>query len=133
MTITTNTVPRTTQLLRLALTFDGVATGLSGVALLALGAVLDGPLGVPAPALFGAGAFFLGWGAFVLFLGTRPVVDRRGAVTVVVVNLLAALDSVLLVATGLLDLTTLGSAVVLALAVAMAALAALQIQGLRQN
>ena len=130
MTITATTPA---QLLRIALTFDGIATGLTGAALLAFGTELDGPLGLPAPVLLGFGAFFLVWGAFVLFLGTRPVINRRGALAVVVVNLVSVLDSVLLVAADLTDLTTLGTVLVLGLAVAIAALAGLQVLGLRQS
>ncbi|MPZ85681.1 MAG: hypothetical protein GEV28_36990 [Actinophytocola sp.] len=119
------------RLLRFALTADGVATGASGVALTALAGVLDGPLGIGFGWLLGTGLFFLGWGAFVLHLGTRPTINRRGATFVVAVNLLAALDSVLVALVG--DLTALGTVVVLVLAVAVAAIAVLQIEGLRQS
>jgi len=129
----TITATKPANLLRFALTLDGVASGLSGVALLALAGVLDGPLGISSGALFGVGVFFVLYGAAVSFLGTRPEINRRGAVAVVVVNLVYVLDSVLLVAVDLVDLTTLGVVAVLGLAAAVAALAALQVQGLRQN
>lgn len=133
MTITaTSTATKPDALLRFAITFDGVVTGATGVGLAALAGVLDGPLGLPAAALLGAGLFFVVYGAAVLYLGTRPTINRRGATAVVVINLVTALDGVLLALVGV-PTTTLGSFTLVALAVAVAGLAGLQIAGLRRS
>lgn len=135
MTITaTDTTTSTTKpdaLLRFGLILDGVVTPVSGVALAALAWVLAGPFGVPAGVLLGAGLFFVGYGLAVLYLGTRPAINRRGAWAVVVINLVSALDSALVAVFG--GLTTLGTVALAVLAVAVAALAGLQVTGLRRG
>lgn len=128
----TNTAAKPGALLRFAMTFDGVVTGATGVGLAALAGVLDGPFGLPAAALLGTGLFFLVYGAAVLYLGTRPAINRRGATAVVVINLVTALDSLLVAVVGV-PATALGTAMLVALAVAVTALAGLQIAGLRQS
>ena len=75
--------------------------------------------------LIGAGLFFIVWGAGVLYLGTRPVINRKGAVAVGVVNVVCAVDGVLVAE--LADLTTLGTVALLALSVAVAGIGALQL------
>ncbi len=127
-TITTPTAP----LLRQALTFDGYATLPSGVLLAALAGVLDGPLGIPAGVLLGAGLFFVAWGAGVLYAGTRSVINRRAAGAVATVNLVCALDAVLIAALGIGDLTTLGTTLLLVLAAGVAGIGGLQFLGLRR-
>lgn len=131
MTATITTAPAT-PLLRTALKLDGYATLPSGVLLAALAGVLDGPLGIPTGVLLGAGLFFVAWGAAVLFAGTRPVVNRRGAGAIATVNLVCALDAVLVAALGIGDLTTLGTTLLLVLAAGVAGIGALQFLGLRR-
>jgi hypothetical protein len=130
---TTTTAVATPALLRGVMKLDGIATLPTGVLLTALAGVLDGPFGIPAGLLVGVGLFFVAWGAGVLFLGFRPVVDRRAAVAVGVVNLLCALDGVLVVATGIGDLTTLGSLLLVALSVVVLALGAAQVVAARRQ
>ena len=120
--MTTLTTP---ALLRESLKFDGFATLPSGVLVAALAGVLADPLGIPAGVLIGAGLFFIAWGAGVLYLGTRPVINRKAAVAVGVVNVVCAADGVLVAE--LADLTTLGTVALLALSVAVAGIGALQL------
>lgn len=128
MTITHDTRPD--QLLRNTLTIDGVASGLCGVALLALAGVLADPLGIPTAALLGFGIFALLYGPAVLYAGTRPVINHTAARVVVGLNLCMALDSVLSAA--LVDVTVLGEVVLLALAAFGVGVAGLQYAGLRR-
>ena len=128
MTATLTTAP----LLRQSLTLDGYATLPSGVVLAVLAGVLDGPLGIPMGVLLGAGLFFVAWGAGVLYAGTRPVVNRRGAAAIAAVNLVCALDAVLIAALGIGDLTTLGTTLLLVLAAGVAGIGGLQFVGLRR-
>jgi hypothetical protein len=115
----------TPALLREAIKFDGFATLPSGVLVAALAGVLADPLGIPTGVLIGAGLFFIAWGAGVLYLGTRPVINRKAAVAVGVVNVVCAADGVLVAE--LADLTTLGTVALLALSVAVAGIGALQL------
>jgi hypothetical protein len=142
MMITENTTTSTTKpgtkpgtkpdaLLRLALVFDGVVTPVTGVALAAFAWTLADPLGIASGLLLGTGLFFVAYGLGVLYLGTRPTINRRGAAAVVVINLVSALDSVLVAVFG--DLTTLGTVMVCALAAAVAGLGGLQTMGLRRS
>ena len=128
MTITHDTRPD--QLLRNALTIDGVASGLCGVALLALAGVLAEPLGLPTAALAGFGVFALLYGAGVLYAGTRPVINHAAARVAVGVNLCMTLDSVL--SAVLVDVTVAGEVVLLALAVFGIGVGALQWAGLNR-
>lgn len=130
--MTTIATPATNDLLPFALKADGLATLPTGLLLATLAGVLDGPLGLPTEFLLIVGLFCVAYGAGVLFLGTRPVINRRAAGGVVALNVIWVLDSVLVVAAGLFDLTTLGVIVVLGIAAAVAAVAALQVVGLRR-
>lgn len=120
----------TNVLLREAIKFDGFATLPSGVLVTALAGVLAGPLGIPTGVLLGAGLFFVVWGAGVLFLGTRDVIDRRAAVTVGVVNVVCAADCVAIAL--IADLTALGTVVLLVLSAAVAGIGALQLYAARR-
>lgn len=123
------TITRTPTLLREAVVIDGLATLPSGVLLTALAGVLAEPFGIPTGVLVAAGLFFVVWGAGVLFLGTRGVVNRRAAIAVGVVNVVCALDGGLVAALGVGELTTLGTVLLVGLSVAVAAIGALQLFG----
>lgn len=127
-TITTPTAGTATpKLLREAVLIDGFATLPTGVLLAALAGVLAEPFGIPAGVLLGAGLFFVAWGAGLLFLGFRPVINRRATVAVGVVNLLCALDGLIIEFAGVGELTTLGSVLLAGLSVVVLAIGALQI------
>lgn len=83
--------------------------------------------------LLGVGVFLVAYGAGVLFLGTRPVVNRMFVGVVVLGNLLWVVDSVFTAEAGWFPITTLGVVVVLAQAAAVAGFAALQVLGLRRG
>ena len=126
MTTTTSTATA----LRAAVKFDGFATLPSGVVLAALAGLLAEPLGIPSGVLLGAGLFFVAWGACVLYLGTRRVIDRRAATAVGLVNAVCAVDGVAVAL--IADLTTLGTVALLVLSVAVAAIGALQLHAARR-
>ncbi len=124
-------MPNTETFLRRVLLADGLASLVMGT-LLTLGAgVLTGLLGLPAPMLRGAGVVLLPWAALVAWLAYRPAMPRRAVWVVVVLNVIWVVDSVLLLASGLVAPTMLGTMFVLGQALAVAALAAAQIVGLR--
>ncbi|RZS39060.1 hypothetical protein EV193_104271 [Herbihabitans rhizosphaerae] len=121
-----------TDLLRLALRIDGVATPASGVALMVIAGLVDSDLGIPFGFLIGLGVFYVLFGGAVFAVSSQPVINRRAAGAVVVVNLVYALDSVIMVAAGMFDLTTLGAIAVLAVAAGVAGIAGLQWYALRR-
>ncbi|MBF6182608.1 Uncharacterised protein [Nocardia otitidiscaviarum] len=136
MTATTATGTRTIagmSPLRLAYTFDGVATLASGILVAALAGVLDSALGLSTPLLLGVGAFFILYAIDVLIVATRPVISRRAAAVIIAVNALWAVDSLVVLAAGWLDPTALGVAAILVIAAFTAAMAAVQAYTLRAD
>jgi hypothetical protein len=125
--MTTTLTTTTPKPLREAMVLDGLATLPSGVLLAALAGVLAEPVGIPTGVLLGVGLFFIAWGAAVLFLGTRPVVNRKGALAVGIVNLVCAVDGLIVVLAGVGDLTTLGTVLLVALSAVVFALGAFQV------
>jgi hypothetical protein len=136
MTANATTRPARTAdapLLRLALKLDALASGGLGLVLLALGAALDSTLGLDASLLLPVGAFLLGWAGVVLYIGTRPAINRTSAWTVVGLNALWLVDSVLVLIAGWYDVTGLGIAFVIAQALAVAVVTELQVIGLKRS
>lgn len=126
-------MPAHRDLLRLALLADAAASGAVGLLLTAAAGPLDPLLGLPGPLLRGVGLVLLLWTVGVGWLATRAEPPRAAVLAVVVVNLLWVADSVLLLAFGPVDPTALGTAFVLAQALAVLGFAAAQWLGLRQS
>lgn len=122
-----------TSLLRRALQLDGVASGVMGLGFLAGGAALDSALGLPSTFLWAVGAFLVPYAAALLFIASRPQVNRVAAWVIAVGNVVWSVDSVVLLATGWYDVTLLGEVVVLGQAVAVLGFAAAQYLGLRRS
>lgn len=120
--MSTRTVPPT-PFLRAALLGDAVASGATGLLLLAAAVPLAALLGLPLPLLRGAGLVLLPYAAFVAWVGTRAAPPRLAIVGIIAVNLIWAMDSVLLLligpATAGLALGALGIAFVLMQALAV--------------
>lgn len=114
------------RLLRFALRLDAVASGLNGLAHLALAGPLDGLLGLdPGPGR-AIGAFLLVYAAAVWAVST-PARPRRHAVTAVVeANLLWTVLSVVTVAAGWFSLSTAGAVWAVLQAIVVAGFGALQ-------
>ncbi|MPY78633.1 MAG: hypothetical protein GEV04_09075 [Actinophytocola sp.] len=127
------TAPATGRLLRTSLVLDGIATGLTGVLIAALSGMLDTVLGPSTAFVLGVGLFFVAYGATVLVIGTRGMINRGAAGAVAGANLLWTVVSVIVVIAGTLSLTTLGVVTALALAVVTTVFAELQITGLRRS
>lgn len=118
--------------LRLALRLDAAASGTLGVVTLAAAPAVSDLLG-PAPgALRAVGAFLVVYAASLAVLAGLRSIPRPAAWTVVVGNLAWVVGSgVVAFAAG--DLTSLGTAAVLAQATAVAGFADLQWVGLRRS
>jgi hypothetical protein len=117
----TTTQVRNDSLLRFAIKLDAIASRGLGVLGLALGAAVGAELGLPVPFVLGLGAFLVAFGVGVYLIGSRPVINRTLVGVLVLGNLLWVVDSVL-IAEGFFfsAITTLGTVVVLAQALAVA-------------
>ncbi|CAA9264993.1 MAG: hypothetical protein AVDCRST_MAG08-2880 [uncultured Acetobacteraceae bacterium] len=121
-----------TPFLRFALLGDAAASGATGLLLAAGAGALASLLGLPEGLLRAAGLALLPYAAFVAWIGARRGGAPRNAVrAVVIVNLLWALDSVLLLALGPVAPNGLGVAFVLAQALVVLGFAAMQWTALR--
>ncbi len=121
-----------TPFLRFALLGDAAASGATGLLLAAGAGALAPLLGLPEGLLRAAGLLLLPYAAFVAWIGARNGGAPRNAVrAVVAVNLLWALDSVLLLAIGPVAPNGLGVAFVLAQALVVLGFAAMQWTALR--
>ncbi len=112
--------------LRVLLGLDGAFCLAGGVALVAAAGVLGPAMGLPDGLLRGAGLVLLPWGAFVAWCASQAEPPRRAVLAVVVLNLIWAVDSVLLLATGWVAPNGLGVAFVLVQAAMGGGIAVLQ-------
>lgn len=124
---------RVSPFLRWVLLADAGSCIAMGLLLIFAGNPLATLLNLPVGLLYGATALLIPFGVFVFWLATRPQIPRPLAWTVIIVNALWVLDSVLLVfATDWVEPTVLGYIFVLGQAVAVAVLAELQYVGVRR-
>lgn len=119
--------------LRRALLLDAVASGATGLLMIAGAGLVEGLLGLPASLLRGAGLVLVPYVAFVIYTGTRETISRPAVWAIIVANVLWAAASALLVLSGWVAPTGLGYAFVIAQAVVVALLGELQYMGLRRD
>lgn len=120
-------------LLRAALLGDAAASGGMGLLLTAAAYPLASLLALPEPLLRGAGLVLLPYAGLVGWLGAQRRLPRWLVRGVVGVNLLWALDSLLLLLLGLAAPNGLGAAFVLLQAMAVLGFGLLQWAGLRHS
>jgi len=126
------TLDQSATFLRRALMLDAVASGATGLLLIAGAGLLEGLLGLPTALLRGAGLVLVPYVAFVLWAGTRETIARPAVWTIIAANVLWAVASGLLLVSGLVAPTLLGTAFVIGQAVVVALLGELQYVGLRR-
>lgn len=119
-------------LLRAALLGDAAASGGMGLLLTAAAHPLASLLNLPEPLLRGAG-LLLPYAGLVAWLGFQPRLPRWMVRGVVSINLIWALDSLLLLGLGMAAPNRLGIAFVLLQATAVLGFALLQWAGLRRG
>ena len=120
-------------LLRLVLKLDAVASGALGALSLAAAPALDDLLGTPLALLVPVGAFLVVWAAALWVLASRSRISTMAVWAIIGLNVLYAVDAIVVVAAGWFPLTALGTAFVLAQAAAVALFAVLQFLGLRRS
>jgi hypothetical protein len=124
---------RPDALLRYALRLDAAITGLNGAAYILAAPLLDDLLGLSAGLLRGTGAVLLVVSAGIWLVGARPRPGAAAVRAVIALNALWAAGSVVVVLTGAGTPTTTGAVWIVLQAVVVAALAGLQVAGLRRR
>ena len=123
---------RSSTFLRRALMLDAVASGATGLLMIAGANLVDGPLGLPAALLRGAGLVLVPYVAFVVWAGTREAISLPAVWAIIAANVLWAAASALLLVSGWVSPSALGYAFVIGQAVVVALLGELQYLGLRR-
>lgn len=121
-----------TPFLRFALLGDAAASGATGLLMTVASGPLASLLGLPQQLLFWSGAILLPYAALVGWLGTQPAFSSASVWVVITVNAIWVIDSLVLLVSGWVQPTPLGTAFVLAQAIVVAAFAELQFMGSRK-
>lgn len=120
------------KLLRFALKQDALGSGANGLVYLGASALFGSMFGLPSAFLVPAGAFLVAFAAGLMYLASRPTISRAAVLTVMAINVAWVVGSVELLVAGWFPLTALGTALVIAQAVVVAAFTGLQFAGLRR-
>lgn len=124
---------RTSNFLRWVL-FADAATCLASGLLLTLGAgQLEQLMGLPAELSRYAGLSLLPFAAFLVYLATRQNLSPTKVWTIIILNALWTIDSILLLLSGWVAPTGFGSALIIFQALGVAVFAALEYFGLRKS
>lgn len=121
---------RETSFLRTILLVDAFVTGSCGIAFAAGASALAAWFGLPEPLLRWSGVALIPFAGFLVWLARREAIPRGLALGIVSLNVLWAIDSVLLIALGWTAPTTIGIVFVLGQALIVAAFAELQYVGI---
>jgi hypothetical protein len=127
------TYAQSSSFLRRVLIIDAAISGATGLMLIAGADLLHDWLAVPAALARGAGLSLIPFALLVGYLATRESMPRAGVWAVIVLNALWAVDSILLLIGGFVSPTALGTAFIIAQALAVAVLAELEYVGLRRS
>jgi hypothetical protein len=120
------------SLLRRVLAVDAVSSAAMGLGLLVLAPVLAPLLNLPLALLREAGVILLPFAALVGYLASREQPARAGVWTVIALNAVWSVDSILLLLSGWIAPTGLGYAFVIGQAVVVGVFAELEYVGLRR-
>ena len=124
---------RTSTFLRLVLLADAVTCTATGLMMMLGSRALEQSLGLPAELLRYAGFSLLPFAAFLLFLAARQQSSASPVRAAILLNVLWTIDSFLVLVTGWVAPTQLGSGLVIEQALGVAMLAALEYVGLRKS
>jgi hypothetical protein len=124
---------RISPLLRLALTVDAIATGLTGALVLPFAGKLSALLVLPSALLTGASLVMLVYAAILGTLRSRTELPRWAIWAVIAGNALWAFDCAALALLGWVEPNMLGMAFLFGQAIVVAAFAELQYFGMRRS
>ena len=119
--------------LRFALLADAVASGATGLMMIAGADLLTGLLGLPVALMREAGVLLVPYVAFVAFVGTRQAISHGAVRAIIALNLAWVAGSIGLLMSGIVAPTVLGYAFVIFQAVVVGVFAELQFIGLRRE
>jgi len=119
--------------LRFALLADAVASGATGLMMIAGANLLTGLLGLPVALMREAGLLLVPYVALVAYVGTRPNIPHGAVKAIIALNVLWVLGSAGLLVSGLVTPTALGYTFVIAQAIVVGVFAELQLIGLRRE
>jgi hypothetical protein len=119
--------------LRYALLADAIASGATALMMIAGADLLTALLGLPVVLMREAGLVLIPYVALVVYVGTRETIARPAVQAVIGLNVLWVAGSALLLLSGFVAPTALGTAFVIAQAAAVALFAELQFIGLRRE
>ena len=119
--------------LRYALLADAVASGATGLLLIAGADLLTALLGLPVAMMREAGLLLVPYVALVAFVGTREAISRPAVQAIIALNVLWVAGSIGLLMSGYVAPTALGTAFVIAQAVVVGVFAELQVVGLHRT
>lgn len=119
--------------LRFALLADAVASGATGLMMIAGADLLTGLLGLPVALMREAGIVLIPYVAFVAFVGTRQNIPHAAVKAIIGMNVLWVVGSVGLLLSGYVAPTALGYAFVIFQAIVVGVFAELQVMGLRRE
>ena len=119
--------------LRFALLADAVASGATGLMMIAGADLLTGLLGLPVALMREAGLLLVPYVAFVAFVGTRQAIPHGAVRAIIALNVAWVAGSIGLLMSGIVAPTVLGYAFVIFQAVVVGVFAELQFIGLRRE
>ena len=123
---------RQNTFLRYALLADAVASGATGLLMIAGAGLLEGLLGLPTALMREAGLVLVPYVAFVAWAGTRETISRVAVQAIIAMNVLWVIGSAV-VLFAFVAPTLLGYAFVIAQAIVVGVFAELQFIGLRRH
>lgn len=123
---------RVSNFLRYVLFADAATCVACGLLLSAGGIFLQGTTGLPASLMFYAGLSLFPFAAFLVYTATRKSISKTAVWLIIGLNLLWAIDSFLLLASGYVAPTTFGYVFVIFQAVGVLMFADLEFIGLRK-
>jgi len=118
--------------LRRVLVFDAVTCGAMAVLLIAATGVVAGLTGLPAEVLRGAAIILIPFALFLVALARQQTPSAGGVKAVIAINILWVVASAALLLSGRVDPTLLGTAFVIAQALAVLGIAELEIVGFKR-
>ena len=124
---------RTSTFLRWVLLIDAATCAATGLLMMIGARALDQILGLPVELMRYAGFSLLPFAMFLVFLATRQLPSRYAVWAVILLNVLWTIDSFLILATDWVTPTQVGYVFVVAQAVGVAVLAALEYVGVRRS
>ena len=119
--------------LRYALLADAIASGATGLLLIAGAGLLEGLLNIPVALSREAGLVLIPYVAFVAYVGTRETIMRNAVWAIIAANVLWAVASVALLASGWIAPNLLGVVFIAIQAAVVAVFGELQFVGLRRS